>query len=50
MKNVGANIPCRDIVDERIIKEVETGQAYYEKKLPKDSVWRRHRAFAEITG
>ena len=37
LKYVGANIPCRDIVDERVIEEVKTGQAYYEKKLPKDS-------------
>ena len=25
LKNAGANIPCRDIVDERIIEEVRTG-------------------------
>ena len=37
LKYVGANIPCRDIVDERVIEEVKTGQAYYEKKLPKDA-------------
>lgn len=35
LANVGANIPVRDIVDERIIDEVRTGQAYYVKKLPK---------------
>lgn len=34
LKNVGANIPCRDIVDERIINEVRTGEPYYEKKIP----------------
>ncbi|MBQ9357319.1 MAG: polysaccharide lyase [Prevotella sp.] len=27
--NAGANIPCRDIVDERICEEVRTGVAYY---------------------
>ena len=37
MKNVGANIPRRDIVDQRIIEEVMTGNVYYEKKLPKDA-------------
>lgn len=37
LKNVGANIPCRDIVDERVIEEVRSSQAYYEKKLPKDA-------------
>ena len=37
LKNVGATIPCRDIVDQRIVDEVRTGQAYYEKKLPKDA-------------
>ena len=37
LKYVGANIPCRDIVDERVIEEVKTSQAYYEKKLPKDA-------------
>lgn len=37
LQNVGANIPCRDIVDQRIVDEVKTGKAYYEKKLPKDA-------------
>lgn len=37
LKNVGANTPCRDIVDQRIIHEVRTGEVYYEKKLPKDA-------------
>lgn len=37
LKNVGANIPCRDIVDQRIVHEVKTGEVYYEKKLPKDA-------------
>ena len=37
LKNVGATIPCRDIVDTRIVDEVRTGKAYYEKKLPKDA-------------
>lgn len=35
MNNVGATFPKRDIVDERIIEEVRTGQAYYVKKLNK---------------
>ena len=32
LKHVGANIPCRDIVDERVIEEVRTGIPYYEKE------------------
>ena len=36
-------IPCRDIVDERVIEEVRTGIPYYEKKLPKD-------AYGDLTG
>ena len=35
LENVGATIPSRDIVDQRIVEEVRTGQAYYVKKLPK---------------
>ena len=35
LDNVGAMLPTRDIVDERIINEVRTGEAYYVKKLPK---------------
>ncbi|MBR1688805.1 MAG: polysaccharide lyase [Prevotella sp.] len=37
LDNAGATVPCRDIVDQRIIEEVRTGVAYYEKKLPKDA-------------
>lgn len=33
LDNVGATIPCRDIVDERIIEEVRTGVPYYDEKL-----------------
>jgi hypothetical protein len=43
LKEVGANIPCRDIVDQRIVEEVRTGVPYYEKKLPKD-------AYGDLTG
>lgn len=35
LKNVGATIPTRDIVDERIIEEVRTGVPYYDEKLAK---------------
>ena len=35
LKNVGANIPCRDIVDQRIVEEVRTGKPYFVDKLPK---------------
>jgi hypothetical protein len=44
LDNVGANIPCRDIVDQRIITEVETGKAYYVNKLPKDH------PYGDVTG
>ena len=37
LDNVGAMLPTRDIVDQRIIEEVRTGQAYYVKKLPKEN-------------
>lgn len=35
LDHVGATLPKRDIVDERIIHEVRTGEVYYVKKLPK---------------
>jgi len=35
--NAGATLPCRDIIDQRVLDEVKTGVAYYEKKLPKDN-------------
>lgn len=37
LDNVGAMLPTRDIVDQRIVDEVRTGQAYYVKKLPKEN-------------
>ena len=37
LNNVGANIPCRDKVDEIVIEEVRTGKIYYVKKLPKEN-------------
>ena len=37
LDNAGAMIPCRDIVDQRVIDEVREGKVYYEKKLPKDA-------------
>jgi hypothetical protein len=50
LDNVGATFPKRDIVDERIVKQVRTGEVYYDKsiegedfyqfehrRLPKDS-------------
>ncbi|MDT0677576.1 pectate lyase family protein [Autumnicola musiva] len=39
MKNVGATLPKRDAVDERIIKTVKTGEAIYEKGLDPDSFY-----------
>ncbi|GHT60976.1 hypothetical protein AGMMS50239_10960 [Bacteroidia bacterium] len=35
LANVGANFPKRDIVDERIIKQVRTGEVYYDKEADK---------------
>ena len=37
LDNVGAMLPTRDIVDQRIVEEVRTGKAYYVKKLPKEN-------------
>lgn len=50
LDNVGANIPKRDIVDQRVVEQVKTGKIYYDKnadeiefyqfkhrRLPKDS-------------
>src|SRR5574344_27307 len=39
LKNVGATIPSRDIVDERIIEEVETGKPYYVEGLDPNSFY-----------
>lgn len=36
LNNVGATFPKRDLIDERVVDEVRTGIAYYEKKLSKD--------------
>ncbi len=35
LANAGATVPCRDIVDQRIMEEVRTGQAYYVDKYEK---------------
>ncbi len=35
LANVGATLPKRDVIDERVVHEVLTGEVYYEKKLPK---------------
>ncbi|WP_321480014.1 polysaccharide lyase [uncultured Bacteroides sp.] len=44
LKNVGATIPCRDIVDKRIINEVKTGKPYYVKGLDPNSFYQfKHR-------
>ena len=49
LANVGAILPCRDIVDQRVIEEVRTGVPYYikdyEKKVkdqPYGDVWGLH--------
>ncbi|HWV71654.1 MAG TPA: hypothetical protein VN040_08065 [Pseudosphingobacterium sp.] len=38
LKNVGANLPKRDAVDERIVKQVETGKIFYNKEADKIDV------------
>ena len=44
LKNVGATIPSRDIVDERIVEEVETGKPYYVEGLDPNSFYQfQHR-------
>ena len=37
LKHVGATIPSRDIIDERIIEEVRTNIPYYVQNLPEDA-------------
>ena len=39
LKNAGATMPSRDIVDERIIEEVETGKPYYVEGLDPNSFY-----------
>lgn len=39
LKNAGATIPSRDIVDERIVEEVETGKPYYVEGLDPNSFY-----------
>ena len=47
LKHVGANIPCRDRVDQIILDEVRTGEIYYEKKLPQENPYGNHWGLAE---
>ncbi len=47
LNHVGANIPCRDRVDQIILDEVRTGEIYYEKKLPKENPYGDHWGLAE---
>lgn len=44
LNNVGATIPKRDLVDQRVIDEVRTGSAYYVKKLPNNN------PYGDVTG
>ncbi|GHV58874.1 hypothetical protein FACS1894182_12090 [Bacteroidia bacterium] len=39
LDNVGANFPKRDIVDERIVKQVRTGEVYYDKSIEKEEFY-----------
>ncbi len=43
LNNVGATIPTRDIIDERIIEEVRTGVPYYVENLPDN-------AYGDVSG
>ena len=36
LENAGATIPCRDIIDQKVIEEVRTGKPYYVKKVEDD--------------
>jgi len=36
LENVGATLPCRDIIDKRVIDEVKTMKAYYVKNVPEN--------------
>jgi len=38
LENVGATMPVRDELDNRIIEEVRTGKAYYDKKAKPDTI------------
>ena len=49
LANVGATLPCRDIVDQRVVEEVRTGIPYYVKdyeKRVKDNPWGDMRGLA----
>ena len=37
LDNAGATLPCRDIIDQRVIDEVKTGKPYYEDNIPEDA-------------
>lgn len=39
MENVGATLPKRDIIDQRIVEEVKTGKAYYKEGLDPESFY-----------
>ena len=39
LDNVGANFPKRDIVDERVIKQVRTGEVYYDKSIENEEFY-----------
>ncbi len=47
LTHVGANIPCRDRVDQIIVDEVRTGEIYYVKKLPKENPYGDNWGLAE---
>lgn len=54
VQHVGATMPRRDIVDERIVEEVRTGQPYVVKKLgkknPYGNVWGPSEKSQELDG
>ena len=45
LDNAGASLPKRDIVDKRIIKQVRTGEVYYDKKADSKTYYQfKHRS------
>lgn len=47
LKNVGATIPKRDIIDERVVQEVRTGKPYFVEGLDPESFYQfKHRRLA----
>jgi hypothetical protein len=47
LDNVGANFPRRDVVDERVVRQVRTGEVYYDRSVDPGSFYQfEHRRLA----